>query len=78
MNPEYSMASKVMCTELCFENSSDAVQILGGYGLTKEYNTEKLFRDARATLIEDGTNEVLSRYGGNLIVNTYPRIQEIS
>ena len=75
MHPEYSMASKVMCTELCFETTNDAVQILGGYGLTKEYNTEKLFRDARATLIEDGTNEVLSRYGGNLIVNTYPRIQ---
>jgi acyl-CoA dehydrogenase len=47
-HPEYSIASKVTCTELCFENTHDAVQILGGYGLTKEYNTEKLFRDSRA------------------------------
>lgn len=75
MLPEYSMASKVTCTELCLENCSDAIQIFGGYGLTREYSVEKLFRDARSTLIEDGCNEVLARYAGNVLVNTYPRIQ---
>jgi acyl-CoA dehydrogenase len=39
----------------------DAIQIFGGNGLTKEYLIEKLFRDARAMLIEDG----LQRHPGH-------------
>ena len=73
MFPEYSMASKVTCTELCYENAHDAIQILRGYGLTRGYHTEKLFRDARTTLIEDGNSEVLARHGGYLLTQTYPR-----
>ena len=76
MLPEYSMASKVTCTELAMANADDAIQILGGYGLTKEYNTEKLFRDARTSLIMDGTSEVLNRNGGCLLTQTYPRINQ--
>ena len=70
---EYSLISKTRCTELCFEVAHDAIQILGGNGLTQEYLTEKLFRDARATLIEDGINEVLQARGGQIIAETYPR-----
>ena len=71
--PEYSLATKILTTRYCLENASDAIQLLGGNGLTKEYLAEKLFRDARATLIEDGSNEVLARYGGYVLFGTYPR-----
>ena len=60
---ERSISSKVFCTQTAFEVASDAVQVHGGYGVTKEFFVEKLFRDARAALIEDGTNEVLSLAG---------------
>jgi alkylation response protein AidB-like acyl-CoA dehydrogenase len=39
--------------------ASDALQIFGGNGLTREYPIEKIMRDARASMIEDGCNEVL-------------------
>ncbi len=56
---QYSIASKVFCTNTAFEVASDAVQIYGGNGLSREYPIEKLLRDARASMIEDGCNEVL-------------------
>jgi alkylation response protein AidB-like acyl-CoA dehydrogenase len=52
-------SSKVFCTQTAFEVASDAVQIFGGKGLSREYPVEKLFRDARASLIEDGENDML-------------------
>jgi alkylation response protein AidB-like acyl-CoA dehydrogenase len=64
-----SIASKVTATQTAFEVASDALQIFGGNGLTKEYPMEKLLRDARAMLIADGCNEVLSLKGGSLLVN---------
>jgi alkylation response protein AidB-like acyl-CoA dehydrogenase len=54
-----SIAAKVFCTTTAFEVASDAVQIFGGNGLSREYPVEKLLRDARASMIEDGCNEVL-------------------
>ena len=48
--------------------ATEAVQIFGGLGLSKELPIEKLFRDARAGLIEDGTNDTLSIVGGNMLV----------
>jgi acyl-CoA dehydrogenase len=70
---EYSLWAKTQCTELAFRNTHDAIQIWGGNGLTKEYILEKLFRDARATLIEDGNNETLARHGGHILGEKYPR-----
>jgi alkylation response protein AidB-like acyl-CoA dehydrogenase len=60
---QYSIASKVMATSTAFEVASAAVQIFGGNGLSREYPVEKLLRDARASMIEDGCNEVLSLVG---------------
>ena len=57
---EYSIASKVFCTKTAFDVVNDGVQIHGGYGLSKEYFIEKLFRDIRACLIEDGSNDSLT------------------
>ncbi len=68
---EYSVASKVFCTQAAFEVASDALQIHGGYGLAKGMVIEKLFRDARAALIEDGTNDVLSLAGARRIIDRH-------
>jgi acyl-CoA dehydrogenase len=56
----YAIASKVTSTQTAFEVASDALQIFGGNGLSFEYPIEKLLRDARASLIEDGANDVLA------------------
>ncbi len=68
---QYSVAAKVFCTRTAFEVASDAVQLHGGYGLAKGMLVEKLFRDARASLIEDGTNEVLSLSAAQAVVERY-------
>jgi alkylation response protein AidB-like acyl-CoA dehydrogenase len=44
---------------------------MGGYRLSKEFHVEKIFRDARASMIEDGTNEVLGLAAARRIVDGY-------
>jgi alkylation response protein AidB-like acyl-CoA dehydrogenase len=61
---QYSMASKIFATQTAFDVASEALQIFGGNGLTREYPIEKILRDARASMIEDGCNEILSIVGG--------------
>ncbi|MCZ7524900.1 MAG: acyl-CoA/acyl-ACP dehydrogenase [Acidimicrobiia bacterium] len=56
---ELAVASKVTATQTAFEVASGALQIFGGNGLSREYPIEKLLRDARASMVEDGCNEVL-------------------
>jgi alkylation response protein AidB-like acyl-CoA dehydrogenase len=53
-------AAKVTSTNTAFEVASSALQIFGGNGLSREYPIEKLLRDARASMIEDGCNDILS------------------
>ena len=62
---QYSIASKVFGTTTAFEVASSALQIFGGNGLSREYPIEKLLRDARASMIEDGCNDVLSLVGAS-------------
>jgi len=57
---QMAVASKVTSTQAAFEVASSALQLHGGNGLSREYEIEKVMRDARASLIEDGTNEILS------------------
>jgi alkylation response protein AidB-like acyl-CoA dehydrogenase/nitroreductase/NAD-dependent dihydropyrimidine dehydrogenase PreA subunit len=59
----YSMASKIFCTETATRAASQAIQIFGGVGLSKEYLIEKIYRDARASMIEDGVNDLLALDG---------------
>jgi alkylation response protein AidB-like acyl-CoA dehydrogenase len=68
---EYSIAAKVFCTQASFDVATMALQVHGGYGLSKEYVIEKIFRDARASLIEDGTNEVLALVAARKIAAQY-------
>lgn len=50
--------AKLFCSEACNEIVSEALQIFGGYGYTKDYPVEKFFRDARVTTIYEGTSEI--------------------
>ncbi len=68
---QYSIASKVFCTQAAFDVASDALQIHGGYGLTKEFVIEMLFRDARASMIEDGSNDILSLTAAQKVIDQY-------
>jgi alkylation response protein AidB-like acyl-CoA dehydrogenase len=60
---QYSIASKTFVTQTAFEVASEGLQIFGGNGLAREYPIEKIMRDARASMIEDGCNEVLGLMG---------------
>ena len=57
---KYSIVAKVTATEAAYLNSNDAIKIFGAMGLTKEADIEMIWRDARASLIEDGCNETLA------------------
>jgi acyl-CoA dehydrogenase len=64
-----AMFSKTTSTQNAFELASDALQLFGGNGLTLEYPIEKILRDARASLIEDGCNEIIAIKGGSLLAD---------
>lgn len=50
--------AKCYAGDVAFKNAGDAVQILGGYGYSREYPVEKLLRDAKILQIYEGTNQV--------------------
>ena len=56
----HAVAAKCFSTETATKVASESMQIFGGYGLAKEFPIEKMYRDARASMIEDGVNEALS------------------
>jgi len=56
----HAVGAKILSTESSFKVASEAIQIFGGNGLSKEYVIEKIFRDAKASMIEDGENSALS------------------
>lgn len=65
---EHAIAVKTYCTQTCLEVTDTALQLFGGKGLTREYPMEKLVRDARASLIEDGANDVLALVGARRLL----------
>jgi alkylation response protein AidB-like acyl-CoA dehydrogenase len=54
---EASMAKR-FASDTAMELATEAIQVFGGYGYTKEYPVERLFRDAKVTQIYEGTNEI--------------------
>ena len=50
--------AKLFATETCFEVVSEAMRVHGGYGFSKEYEIERLYRDAPLLIIGEGTNEI--------------------
>jgi alkylation response protein AidB-like acyl-CoA dehydrogenase len=53
-----SAMAKLFCSDTAMDVTTDAVQILGGYGYIKEYPVERMMRDAKITQIYEGTNEI--------------------
>ena len=54
---EAAMA-KCFASDVAMEVTTDAIQIFGGYGYSKEYPVERLMRNAKITQIYEGTNQV--------------------
>jgi alkylation response protein AidB-like acyl-CoA dehydrogenase len=53
-----SAMTKLYCTDVAMEVTTDAVQVLGGYGYIREYPLERMMRDAKITQIYEGTNQI--------------------
>ncbi len=51
-------AAKCFASDVAMEVTTDAVQLLGGYGYTKDYPVERMMRDAKITQIYEGTNQI--------------------
>ena len=57
-DPKLSSMAKMYASETAIFCTYEALQIHGGYGYSKEYKIERLYRDARVTTIYEGTNEI--------------------
>ena len=55
---ELACMAKMKASDVAMKVSTDAVQILGGVGYTKEYPVERLMRDAKVLQIVEGTNQI--------------------
>lgn len=53
-----SAMAKLVASETAMKVSTQAVQVLGGYGYTREYPVERMMRDAKITEIYEGTSEI--------------------
>ena len=53
-----SAMAKLVATDSAMAVTTDAVQVLGGYGYTRDYPVERMMRDAKITQIYEGTNQV--------------------
>ena len=54
----YSAMAKLFAAETAMKVTTDAVQLLGGYGYVKEYPVERMMRDAKITQIYEGTSQI--------------------
>jgi alkylation response protein AidB-like acyl-CoA dehydrogenase len=54
----FSSACKTMASDTAMQVTTDAVQLLGGYGYTRDFPVERMMRDAKITQIYEGTNQI--------------------
>jgi alkylation response protein AidB-like acyl-CoA dehydrogenase len=54
----FGASAKCFASDIAMEVTTDAVQVLGGYGYTRDYPVERMMRDAKITQIYEGTNQV--------------------
>lgn len=57
-NTKFASMAKCFCSDAAMKITTDAVQILGGYGYCKDYPVERMFRDAKLTQIFEGANQI--------------------
>jgi len=55
---KYSAMAKLFCSDTAMAVTTEAVQVLGGFGYVTEYPVERMMRDAKLTQIYEGTNEI--------------------
>jgi alkylation response protein AidB-like acyl-CoA dehydrogenase len=55
---KHSAMAKYYASEICVQIATDAIQIFGGYGYTKDFPVEKFFRDSKLCTIGEGTSEI--------------------
>jgi len=60
--------AKFYATDAAMRVTTDAVQVHGGYGYTKEFIVEKLMRDAKLTQIYEGTNQINRMVAGGALM----------
>ena len=54
----FSAMAKLLCSDVAMDVTTDAVQILGGYGYVSDYPVERMMRDAKITQSYEGTNQI--------------------
>ncbi|MEW6141433.1 MAG: acyl-CoA dehydrogenase family protein [Thermodesulfobacteriota bacterium] len=57
-NTKIASMAKCFASDAAMKITTDAVQVLGGYGYTKDFPVERMFRDAKLTQIFEGTNQI--------------------
>ena len=63
-----SAMAKLFASDMAMKVTTDAVQIMGGYGYMKEYPAEKYMRDAKITQIYEGTNQIQRQVIANALI----------
>ena len=56
--PMAGAMAKCFASDVAMQVTTDAVQLLGGYGYTTEFPVERMMRDAKITQIYEGTNQI--------------------
>jgi len=73
---KFSAMSKLFPTDVAMRVTTDAVQVLAGYGYMREYPVEKMMRDAKILQIYEGTNQIQRNIIGQELNKEYGRIKE--
>ncbi|RPI54767.1 MAG: acyl-CoA dehydrogenase [Deltaproteobacteria bacterium] len=68
-----SAMAKLFATDMAMQVTTDAVQILGGYGYMKSYPVEKMMRDAKILQIYEGTNQIMRNIIGQALNKEYAK-----
>ncbi len=67
----FGAAAKCFASDVAMEVTTDAVQVLGGYGYVKDYPVERMMRDAKITQIYEGTNQVQRIVAARQLLNRH-------
>ena len=69
----FGAAAKCYASDIAMEVTTDAVQLLGGYGYVKDYPVERYMRDAKITQIYEGTNQIQRMVMGRQLIKGLPK-----